>query len=273
MASSAYAKRGVLYDSFKKYYGANGPPDILVALATSRDLNPSLPQEEIDRALERDPTANRAEYLSEWRNDVEGFIPREIVEACVRDWLELPPQPGTMYVCFVDAASGVEGGDSFAIVIAHKLGDRVVIDAIREARPPFSAPDVIINVLVPLCKAYSISNVSGDDWAAELLKGLIRNAGLGYNKVAKNKSQLYQDPFLPLLNSVEIDLPRHERAISQICCLERSVRSGHEHIDHPTHGHDDVARRRRCGRLQLQSVRSKLVLGRRRRHWRDAARR
>jgi hypothetical protein len=241
MASSVYAKRGVLYDNWKKYYGPNGPADVLVAYGSSMDFNPSLPQEEIDRELEKDPTGARAEYLSEWRDDIAGFVSREVVEACVRDWLELPPVPGTMYVCAVDAASGVDGGDSFAIVISHKSGDRVVTDAIREVRPPFSAPDVIVNTLVPLCRSYSISNVSGDDWAAELLKGLIRNAGLGYNKIAKNKSQLYLDPFLPLLNAAKLDLPRHDRLISQICQLERTVRGGHEHIDHPTHGKDDVA--------------------------------
>jgi len=37
----------------------------------------------IDLALERDPVANRAEYLSGWRADVEGFSPRNVVEACV----------------------------------------------------------------------------------------------------------------------------------------------------------------------------------------------
>ena len=57
MASSVYAKHGELYDAFKKYYGVNGPPDVLVAYGTSRDLNPSLPQSEIDREPERDPGA------------------------------------------------------------------------------------------------------------------------------------------------------------------------------------------------------------------------
>ena len=37
MASSVYAKTGVLYDSYKRYFGAAGPPDILVAHASSRD--------------------------------------------------------------------------------------------------------------------------------------------------------------------------------------------------------------------------------------------
>src|SRR6516164_1666014 len=83
MVSSAYAMHGELYDAFKKYYGPAGPPSILVAHGTNPDLNPLLPQAEIDRELERDPVRNRAEYLSEFRSDVEGFIPREAVEACV----------------------------------------------------------------------------------------------------------------------------------------------------------------------------------------------
>jgi hypothetical protein len=139
IVSSAYARHGVLFDAYKRYFGAAGPNDILVAYGSSRDVNPSLSQAEIERELEKDPVRNRAEYLSEWRSDVEGFIPREIVENCVRDFHELPPAPGICYRCFVDAASGVPEGDSYAIVIAHKVGDRVVVDVIREVRPPFSA--------------------------------------------------------------------------------------------------------------------------------------
>lgn len=111
MASSVYAKVGVLYDAYKQYYGAAGPSDILVGFGTSRDMNPLLSQAEIDRELERDPLRNRAEYLSEWRDDVEGFISREIVEACIGDYHELPPQDNISYSCFVDAASGVPDGD------------------------------------------------------------------------------------------------------------------------------------------------------------------
>jgi len=242
LVSSAYAKHGELYAAFKKYYGPNGPPDILVAYGTSRDLNPSLPQSEIDRELEKDPVRNRAEYLSEWRIDTEGFIPRDIVEACVGNYYELPPQPHFSYRCFVDAASGVPEGDSYAIAIGHKLGDRVVVDALREVRPPFSAFEVIDSVLLPLCKAYRISKVFGDNYAGELAKEPVRRVGIGYELAAKHKSQLYADPFLGMLIARKIDLPHNERAINQICSLERSVqRSGRDQITHPTHGHDDVA--------------------------------
>jgi hypothetical protein len=242
MASSVYSKHGVLFDSFKKYYGPDGPPDILVAYGSSRDLNPSLPQEDIDRELEKDPVRNRAEYLSVWRDDVSGFISREIVEQCVGDYHELPPQPGVVYFCFVDAASGVPEGGTYAIVIAHKLGDRVVIDAIREVRPPFNAFEVIDTVLVPLCKAYRISKVVGDNFAGELAKLPIRKVGIAYELSVKHTSQLYLDPFLGMLNAGKIDLPRNDRAINQICSLEHSaLRSGRDQITHPTHGHDDIA--------------------------------
>jgi hypothetical protein len=242
MVSSVYAKTGVLYDSYKRYFGPAGPGDILVAHGTSRDFNPSLPQAEIDLALERDPLANRAEYLSEWRTDTSGFIPREIVEACVGDYYELPPCSIT-YHCFVDAASGVPEGDSYAIVIAHKDGDRVIIDAIREIRPPFSPSEVVTTVLVPLVKAYGISyRIWGDNYAGNFAQELVRKAGMTYELASKHKSALYADPFLSLLNSKKITLPRHERAINQICSLECSTqRSGRDQISHPAHGHDDIA--------------------------------
>ena len=242
MVSSVYAKTGALYEAYRKYFGPKGPPDILVAHATTRDLNPSISQAEIDLAIERDPVANRAEYLSEWRSDVEGFIPREIVEACVGRYYELPYQSNFHYRCFIDTASGVPDGDSYAIVIAHKQNDRAVVDAIREIRPPFNFFEIVESVLIPLCKAYHIYKVVGDNYAGDLVKDPIRKASIGYELSKKHKSELYVDPFLPMLNAGRIELPYHERAINQICSLERSAqRSGREQISHPTHGHDDIA--------------------------------
>jgi hypothetical protein len=241
LISSAYAQRGVLYDSYKKYYGPDGPPDIIVAHATSRDLNPSLSEAEIIRELEKDPIRNRAEFLSEFRSDVEGFIPREIIEACVGDYIELPAQSGNSYRCFLDQASGVEEGDSYAIAIAHKSGATAITDAVREVRPPFSPAAVVNDVLLPLCRAYGVHTITSDNYAAGFSQNLIRSAGLGFEPTAKHKSELYLE-LLPLLNSRRILLPRNERLINQIASLERSTqRSGRDFINHPTHGHDDLA--------------------------------
>ena len=82
----------------------------------------------------------------------------------------------------------------------------------------------------------------GDNYGGELAKEPVRRVGIDYELSAKHTSQLYLDPFLGMLNATKIALPRHERAISQICQLERSVqRSGRDQVGHPIHGHDDIA--------------------------------
>ena len=172
--------------------------------------------------------------MSEWRDDVEGFISREIVEACVGDFRELPPVPTTSYRCFIDAASGVPDGDSYVAAISHRSGDLIIIDAIREQRAPFSPAAVVADTIIPLCRAYRIHKVTGDAYAGEFAREPFRQAGFGYELAKPHKSELYRDPMLPLLNSGKLVLPRHERAISQICSLECSTRrGGRDEISHP----------------------------------------
>ena len=46
-------------------------------------MNPRIPQRVIDEAMERDPPARKPNIWREFRTDVESFIAREAVEACV----------------------------------------------------------------------------------------------------------------------------------------------------------------------------------------------
>ena len=95
LASSPHARRGALWDVFKRHYGAGGDPLILVAHGATRTLNPSLPQRVVDRALEKDRARATAEYLAQFRTDVEGFVALEIVEACTGDYCEMLPAAKT----------------------------------------------------------------------------------------------------------------------------------------------------------------------------------
>src|SRR5258708_26958156 len=70
LASSPHARRGALWEGFKRHYGPGGDPLILVAHGASRTLNPSLSQRVVDRALEKDRTRAAAEYLAEFRPHV-----------------------------------------------------------------------------------------------------------------------------------------------------------------------------------------------------------
>jgi hypothetical protein len=241
LVSSPHARRGVLWDMFKRHYGANGDPLTLVAHGASRVFNPSLSQHVIERALEKDRARASAEYLAEFRVDIEGFVSLEVVEGCIGGYVELGPRSDTKYRAVVDPSGGSE--DSMTLAIAHKTPkpeETIVVDAIREARPPFS-PEVVVNDFAALCKFYRINQVTGDHFGGEFVKDPFRKHGISYEIAKQPKSDLYRD-LLPLLNSGRISLPKHDRTIGQIVGLERRVtRAGKDSIDHGPHGHDDLA--------------------------------
>lgn len=237
LASSPYAKRGVLWDVHRRHFGADGDPLILVAQGTSRDFNPSLPQRVVDRALERDHAAASAEYLAQFRSDIETFVSYEIVQACVGDHVEMAPLDALSYCAFVDPSGG--SADSFTVAVTHTDGERAVIDAAREITPPFS-PDAVIEEYATLLKSYRVTSVTGDRYAGEFPRELFRKHGIIYECAEKPKSDLYRD-LLPLLNAGRIVLPRSERLVAQLVGLERrTARSGKDSIDHGPGGHDDL---------------------------------
>jgi hypothetical protein len=238
IASSPYAKRGVLWETHRKHYGADGDPLILVAQGTSRDFNPSLPQSVVDRALERDHAAASAEYLAQFRTDIETFVPYEVVQACIGDHNEMAPLPNPTYHAFVDPSGG--SADSFTLAVSHRDGERIVIDATREVKPPFS-PEAVIDDLATLLKSYRIARVVGDRYAGEFPRELFRKRGIHYVCADKTKSDLFRD-LLPMLNSGSIVLPKSDRLVNQLTGLERrTARSGKDSIDHSPGSHDDVA--------------------------------
>ena len=137
LSSSPYARRGALWETYSKHFGPEGDPTILVAQGTTRDFNPELPQSIIDKAMDRDPAAAAAEYMAQFRTDVEGFITREAVEACVTLGVrERPSERKNGYVCFVDPSGG--SSDAITLAIAHTEGKTQILDLIRERKPPFS---------------------------------------------------------------------------------------------------------------------------------------
>jgi hypothetical protein len=76
-----------LWDAHRKHFGKEGDP-ILVWQAATRDMNSSVPRSFIDAHMADDPARAQAEYLAQFRTDVEGFVPPKIVEACVGDFHE-----------------------------------------------------------------------------------------------------------------------------------------------------------------------------------------
>ena len=97
--STGYRKSGLLYRKYRQNYGQDG--DILVIKASTRQLNPTIDQTTIDEAYEEDAAAARAEWGGEFREDLEGYVTIEAVEACVEQGrIERPPLSGVHYFAF-----------------------------------------------------------------------------------------------------------------------------------------------------------------------------
>jgi hypothetical protein len=237
-ASSPYARNGALWQAHRKHYGNDGD-EVLVWQAPTRTMNPSVPHSVIDAAYSDDPESAAAEWGAEFRRDIETYISREAVKACVEVGChERAPVSGVRYVGFIDPSGG--SSDSMAVAIAHCEGDVAVLDAVRERKPPFSPADVVAEFAATL-NSYRVSKVCGDRYAGEWPREQFRTLGISYEVATKPKNDLYRD-LLPGLNSGKCSLLDHPRLVAQLLGLERrTARGGRDSIDHAPGAHDDIA--------------------------------
>lgn len=239
LASSPYRKRGVLYATHARHFGQN-EARVLVWQATTLEMNPSLDPRIIEEAYADDPESASAEYGAQFRSDLSDFVPRDVINACTQlDRFEIAPASGRKYVAFIDPSGGT-GTDSMTLAIAHREGDRAILDAVREVRPPFS-PETVTGDFARVLKTYGITRVTGDRYAGEWPRERLRAHGIQYDLSDQPKSDIYRD-CLPLLNSGRAELLNLPRLASQFCGLERRTsRSGRDSIDHAPGAHDDIA--------------------------------
>ncbi|MEA1619646.1 hypothetical protein SOQ14_12030 [Erythrobacter sp. T5W1-R] len=234
--SSPYAKRGVLWDTYKRHFGGDSAR-ILVAQAPSRTMNPTLPQAVIDEAMADDPEAARAEYLAEFRSDISSFLDVELIERATRSRpLELPPLEGEQYFGFVDPNGG--GKDEFTMGIAHVEGDLTVVDMVRGRN---GSPAGIAEEFAAIFKQYRIGAVYGDRYAGRWPADEFRKHGIEYLASELDRSALYLE-LMARLNSGAVILPPDDKLKRQLGNLERRThRSGRDTIDHPPGSNDDRA--------------------------------
>ena len=159
MASSPYAKRGELYNAYRRHFGKDDGR-VLVWKASTQEMNPSIDKAVIEEAYESDPESARAEYGGEFRDDLADFVSRETVDAVTMwDRSELPPEPGVTYSAFVDPSGGVS--NSLTLAVGHLGRNAVcVLDSLLECRPPFD-PEQAVAQCATLLRRYGVAT---DNW-------------------------------------------------------------------------------------------------------------
>jgi len=235
--SSPYAKRGILWDTFKRAFGDDEESRVLVAQAPSRTMNPLLPQSVIDDAMRDDAEAARAEYLAEFRADISSFLDMVLIEQATRPKpLEVPPSSRERYFAFVDPSGG--GADEFTLAIGHRDGETVVVDAVRGRH---GSPAEIVKEYSQLLRRYEVRTIYGDRYAGRWPRDEFLRWGIQYRTADLDRSGLYLE-LLARLNSGAVELPPCDRLQRQLIGLERRTsRAGRDTIDHAPGSHDDRA--------------------------------
>lgn len=237
-ASSPYARRGVLWRDYERYYGRDDAKT-LVWQAATREMNPAISEDFVRSKYEADPASAEAEYGAQFRSDVQVLFARDAINAVVINGrLELPPQQHAAYFAWTDPSGG--SADSMTLAIGHCEGETAILDAVRERRPPFS-PEQVVSEFCTLLRSYSVTEIRGDRYGGEWPREQFSKRGITYTVSEKPASQLYLE-FLPQLNAGSVELLDHPRLISQLIGLERKTsRAGRDLISHAPNSHDDLA--------------------------------
>lgn len=240
--TTIYSSQGKAYELFRQW--GESIAGQLVIKGTTRDFNVTYSQKTIDIELAKDPQRARAEYLSIPRTDVSRLFDAALLDAVTRnEYRELPFRQiihggKTRYSAGVDVSGG--RGDAASCAISHPEGERVVIDAVR-AWPAPHDPVVVAGEIAVFMGLYGLKTAIADDYAAEFSRSVYREAGIELQSAHITRSEAYMHA-LPLFTTNRVEIPDHPGLRQELLALERRTgRSGKDSVDHPPHGHDDIA--------------------------------
>jgi hypothetical protein len=239
LASSPYARKGALYDSFKRDWG-NDDSSVLCWKAATLTMHASKRLERLrEEDFVKDPQSARAEWDGEFRDDLADFVTMEMVEAITAPGrAELPPMADMRYTAFCDPSGGVS--DAMTLAIAHLEGNRGILDAVLVVQPPFDPQDAVAQCAA-LLKRYNVVRVKSDRYAGQWVVSAFSSVGITVDHSERSKSDLYID-MLPLVTSKTIELLDNPRLKAELSSLERrTARSGKDSVDHSPNAHDDLA--------------------------------
>ena len=236
--SSPYSRSGPLWDTFNRHHGKD-ESDILCWQAATKVMNPTISQSLIDRAMADDPEAARAEWLAEFRSDLEAYLSEEAITAVTAQGrFELSPLSQINYTAFVDPSGGRR--DPATLAIVHSEKELIVLDVAKRYPSPHD-PGIVVAEQAAILRDFRIQRVTGDRYAGSWPEHEFLKHSITYQTAEKDKSSLYLD-FLPLVLSGRVELLENKYLFNELRSLERRTRKGgRDLVDHPPKGHDDLA--------------------------------
>jgi len=236
-ASTPRQRWGYLFEQFEAHWGKQDDP-VLILRGETTILNPTYSQDTINELIKSDP-AFRAEYLAEWRSDLEQWLPRELLQLAMSGpALSLPDPAHRPYYCGIDPSGG--GHDSYTAALCHVEGEKIVVDRIEERFSPLD-PAQVTEEFATIMKSYGIKRTKSDRYAGMWPTSAYAKHGVVVEINDQSASELLLE-LGALIRMGRVVLPESDRLLTQLTQLERKVRSGgHDVVEAPTGGYDDLA--------------------------------
>jgi hypothetical protein len=240
-SSTPFAEVGVFYNDWRSRHQTR---QLVLHEIPTKFLNPRITDEELAREQFEDPESFDREFLAKWgaAGDHKPFG-REMVEACTdHGRIAVPPKAGNDYVARIDAAFK---RDTFPLGIAHREGERVVVDLIHSWKPagPKRPLDdkVVVAEIVEILRPYGIGTVIGDQFCDVPLKTEFARHGIGFIERAVTEASKYQE-YTNLASAMRgklVSLPDQEDIRADLTGLIKSGKS----IGAPKlrNRHDDIS--------------------------------
>jgi hypothetical protein len=234
--STPFGRMGLLWEMHKNFFGKES--DILVWQASTQTMNPTFSDAVRQRLIARDPVSMRSEFDATFREDIEAFIPLELLTAAATREQSLPDLRNR-YVAFCDPSGGRQ--DSMTLAICHIEGDHVLLDRIEEKKSPFD-PAEVVTEFSALLKAFGIAKCTADRFGGVWVSDSFKKQGITIEMSDLSASDIYLE-FQPLLSMGKVKILKSDRLLLQLQQLERRTGSGRDRVDHPAGAgsHDDLA--------------------------------
>ena len=246
LLGSPWVKAGVLFDRFERR-GEGG--DRLVVHCPTPLMNPLIPAEELAREQANDPQNYRREFLAEWLDDVDQFLPDCDIAAAVQTGVrEIAPAESFKggYSAALDA-SGLTGKDKFTLAIGHRAsrgsaGVGTKFDLLRGWSR--ASVGMVCDEIASILKSYWLRSVAADQFGFSFLRELLAQRGIEVRQVpfsARSKPEIFLDTKTAFSRG-QISLLDHAESLRELRMLEsRRTSGGSYSISAPRGGHDDFA--------------------------------
>lgn len=161
--STPGAKAGLLWDLFDEGMDPDRPtPNRLTVQAETSYVNPTVDPEFLESEKHRDIDNYEREFLALFCEAVDAFLPSDKLLECFTLSGDVPYDSRYRYYCAVDQ-SGLSGRDRFAMSIAHRERDKVIVDVSRTWSTKDG--DGIIAEIQQIVKPYNIGTVALDRYS------------------------------------------------------------------------------------------------------------